>query len=74
MAVSRVPQSTVMSIKVQSGVTASGSAAYKTTRFTGVKNATTDADFYEIGNALAGLQSYPLNSILRADTASMVNG
>jgi len=34
MAVSRVPQSTVMSIKVQSGVTASGSAAYKTTRFT----------------------------------------
>lgn len=74
MAVNKVPQGTVMSIKVQSGVTTSGSPAYKTTRFTGVKEATLDADFYEIGSALAGLQSYPLSAILRADTASMVNG
>lgn len=73
MAVTKVPQGTVMSIKVQSGVTTGGLPAYKTTRFTGVKDATVDADFYEIANALADLQSYPLSAIQRTDTADMVN-
>ena len=73
MAVIKVPQSTVLGIKVQSGVNGTGAATFKTTRFSGVKQSASDADFYEIANGIAGLQSYPLNAIQRMDTANMVN-
>jgi hypothetical protein len=63
-----------MSIKVQAGVSASGSPAYKNLRFGNVKASATDADFYEIANAIAGLQSYPVAEIDRIDTANLVNG
>lgn len=74
MAISKVPQGAMLSIKVQVGSTASGGPAYKNLRFPRVKASAIDADFYEIANALAGLQKYPLTSIERIDTASLVNG
>ena len=73
MAVTKVPQGAVMSIKVQAGLTTAGAPAYKTLRFSNVKPSATDADFYEIANAVAGLQSYPVSAIERIDTANLVN-
>jgi len=73
MAVNKVPQGAVMSIKVQAGLTTAGAPAYKTLRFSSVKSSATDADFYEIANAVAGLQSYPMTGIERIDTANLVN-
>ena len=73
MAVNKVPQGAVMSIKVQAGLTSAGGPAFKTLRFSNVKPGATDADFYEIANAIAGLQSYPLTLIERIDTANLVN-
>jgi len=73
MAVTKVPQGAVMSIKVQAGVTSTGAPAYKTLRLSNVKASATDADFYEIANAVAGLQSYPVMLIERVDTANLVN-
>lgn len=73
MAVNKVPQGAVMSIKVQAGVTSTGGPAYKNLRFSSVKSSTTDADFFEIANAVAALQSYPVTGIERIDTANLVN-
>ncbi|WP_378957074.1 DUF1659 domain-containing protein [Pelosinus sp. sgz500959] len=73
MAVNKVPQGAVMSIKVQAGLTSTGGPGYKTLRFSNVKPGTTDADFFEVANAIAGLQSYPLALIERIDTAALAN-
>ena len=62
-----------MGIKVQSGTNGTGAATFKTSRFSGVKQSAIDADFYAIANAIAGLQSYPLNAIQRMDTANVVS-
>lgn len=74
MAVNKIPQGAVMSIKVQAGVTTSGGPAYKNLRFPNVKASAADADFYEIANEIVGLQNYPVAAIDRIDTASLVNG
>lgn len=72
MAVVKLPQNSTIAIKLQKGVTTSGSAAYVTRNYTG-KPAATDQDLFDVAQALMGLQSYPVAEIARVDNASLIS-
>jgi hypothetical protein len=74
MAINKVPQLAVMCLEIQAGVTKAGNPLLKKIRFPNVKFSTTDADFFEIANAIGGLQSFPVTAIERIDTETLVNG
>lgn len=73
MAVVKMPQPSALGIKVQTGISAGGNPMYKIIRFNGVKAAATDDDVHAVGLALAGLQKHQLSSIVRFDSANLVN-
>ncbi|QJW48465.1 DUF1659 domain-containing protein [bacterium BFN5] len=72
MAVVKMPQSSTIAVKLQKGVTTSGSPAYVTRNYT-AKSAAADQDLFDVAQALMGLQSYPVADIARVDNASLVN-
>ncbi len=72
MAVVKMPQSSTIAIKLQKGVNAAGSPAYVTRNYTG-KPTASDQDLFDVAQALAGLQIYPVADIAREDNASLVN-
>ena len=72
MAVVKMPQSSTIAVKLQKGVTTSGSPAYVTRNYT-AKSTATDQDMFDVAQALVGLQSYPLAEISRVDNASLIN-
>ncbi len=72
MAVVKLPQSSTIAIKLQKGVTASGSPAFVTRNYT-ARSTATDQDLFDVAQALTGLQSYPLAEISRVDNASLIN-
>jgi hypothetical protein len=72
MAVVKVPQNSTIAIKLQKGVTTSGSPPYVTRNYT-CKAAAADQDLFDVAQALMGLQKYPLVEITRVDNASLVN-
>ena len=73
MAVVNIPGTTVMSMKIQTGVNISGFPVYKTVSFSSIKPDAVDADLYSVGTGLAGLQSHPVAAINRVNTGSLVN-
>ena len=73
MAVVNIPGTTVMSMKIQTGVNISGFPVYKTVSFSSIKPDAVDADLYGVGTGLAGLQSNPVAAINRVNTGSLVN-
>ena len=73
MAVNRVPQSSRMIIALQNGVNAGGEPVYLKRTYKSVKPGAVDADIYEIAQAMASLQKYPLTSISRMDDGNLVN-
>ena len=73
MAVVNMPISTVMSMKIQTGVNISGFPVYKTVSFSSIKPDAVDADLYAVGSGLAGLQSSPVAGINRVNSGSLVN-
>lgn len=72
MAVVKLPQTSTIAIKLQKGVTTSGSPAYVTRNYTG-KPSAADQDLFDVAQALMGLQSYPVAEIARVDNASLVS-
>ncbi|WP_371362487.1 hypothetical protein SRRS_36230 [Sporomusa rhizae] len=72
MAVVKMPQSSTIAIKLQKGVTTSGSPAYVTRNYTG-KSTATDQDLFDVAQALMGLQKYPVADISRVDNAYLLN-
>ena len=72
MAATKQDKSCVMHVIVETGNTPSGGAVYSTRSFANINPALVDDDFLSIGNALAGLQMYPLGSIRRVDMAKLV--
>jgi len=72
MAVVKVPQSSTIAIKLQKGVTASGSPVYVTRNYA-CKPAATDQDLFDAAVALMGLQAYPVADIARVDNANLIN-
>lgn len=72
MAVVKVPQKSTIAIKLQKGLSPSGSPVYVTRNYPG-KSSATDQDLFDVGLALTDLQSYPVASIERIDNAHLVN-
>ncbi|CUH95699.1 hypothetical protein P22_1776 [Propionispora sp. 2/2-37] len=72
MAVVKVPQNSTIAVKLQKGVTTSGSPAYVTRNYT-CKPAATDQDMFDVAVALMGLQSYPVADITRVDNANLIS-
>ena len=73
MAVNRVPQDSRMIIVLQNGINAGGEPVYLKRTYKSVKPGAVDADIYEIAQAMASLQKYPLTSITRMDDGNLVN-
>ena len=73
MAVNRVAQTSRMIIVLQNGVNAGGEPVYLKRTYKSVKPGAVDADIYEIAQAMASLQKYPLTSISRMDDGNLVN-
>ncbi|MGQ9498148.1 MAG: DUF1659 domain-containing protein [Desulfotomaculales bacterium] len=71
MAVTSTPLGSVVEIEVQTGTNAAGEPVYARIRFRNVKAAAADADVYAVGEALAGLQMYPLAEVRRVDTEEL---
>ncbi len=72
MAVTKVAGGTVLRLKLQTGEGEGGSTVYRLRSFSNVKPEASDQDLYDVAEALAGLQEYPLGGILRIDTSQLV--
>lgn len=73
MAVSKSLGSSTLKLVLEVGVDDGGKPVFRNKSFDSLKNSTTDEDLYEVGQALAGLQKYPLNKTLRVDQGELVN-
>jgi hypothetical protein len=72
MPVNKVPVGTVLRLELQIGVDANGNPIYRNRSLNNVKPAALDQDLYDVAAALAGLQEYSLNSVVRIDRAQIV--
>lgn len=72
MAIVKVPQNSTIAIKLQKGVTSTGSPAYVTRNYT-CKATAADQDLFDVAQALMGLQAYPVADIARVDNAYLLN-
>lgn len=73
MAAISIPQKTTLAIHVQKGVSASGNPVYAYRNYTSVKPSATVENMYAVGQALAGLNMYPVSDIQRIDYANLIN-
>ncbi len=73
MAVNKVPQSSRVIITLQNGVNTSGQPVYLKRTYKSVKPGALDADVYEVAQAMASLQQYPLTSISRMEEGNLIN-
>ena len=73
MAVVKVPQSSNLKIKVQTGVSGTGNPVYKTLSFYGLKSTAADADVFAVGTGLSSLQKNTLIDIIRVDTNNLIS-
>jgi hypothetical protein len=72
MVVVKLPQNSTIAIKLQKGVTSTGSPAYVIRNYPG-KSSATDQDLFDVAVALMGLQAYPVADIARVDNAYLVS-
>jgi hypothetical protein len=73
MAVVRNLDLSTLSLKVQAGISATGAALYKNVNFGSVKALAVDQDVYDVAVALGGLQSRPVEAILRTDHSELAS-
>lgn len=73
MAIVKTPESTKLTIKVQTGTNTSGQAVYRTRTYTNVKATAADSDVFSVAQEIGSLQSYPVHSIDRVDDSILVN-
>ena len=72
MAVEKMVQGSTIALKLQTGVNASGNPVYVTRNYP-CKAAASDQDIFDVGQAIVGLQTYPVTNIERIDSAYLVN-
>lgn len=73
MAVTKVPQTSRLAIKVQTGVNAAGNPVYRQRSFANIKTAAVDSDVFAVAQGIAGLQKDPVNGVSRIDEGDLVN-
>lgn len=73
MAVTLNAGNSTLKLHVQTGTDASGKPKFADRNFSAVKAAATDQDAYDVAVALGGLQSHPVDSIIRVNTGTLVN-
>ena len=61
-------------LKVENGVGRNGQPSLTQRTIQHINPVLSDDDAYAIGTALAGLQAYPLGSVARTDSASLIAG
>ncbi len=72
MPVNRVAGGTVLQLELQTGVDAQGNPVYRNKNLRFVKPDAADQDLYDVAQALAGLQEYPLHKVSRIDASQLV--
>lgn len=73
MAVVKLPQTSAIVLKLQTGINSAGNPVYKLVKYGNVKSAAPDDALYSVASKLAALQSHQLSSIQRVDTANLAN-
>ena len=73
MAVVKTPQTSKLSIKVSTGVDGNGKAIVKTLSYGNVKSSATDQLLFDVGVAIAGMQSGTIVGFARVDNADLAN-
>lgn len=73
MAIIKTAQTSELSLKVQTGVNASGQPVYRVRAYTNVKAAAADSDIFAIGTGIGTLQKYPVNGVSRGDAGVLVS-
>lgn len=72
MAVVKNADASRFMVKVQTGTSAAGKSVYKNRVFANVKASAADEAVYEVAVALGGLQTHPVDAILREDNGTLV--
>ncbi|MEG6585013.1 DUF1659 domain-containing protein [Dendrosporobacter sp. 1207_IL3150] len=73
MAIVKVPQSSRLIIKVQTGVNTAGNPVYRQRSFNNLKPGAVDSDVHAVGLALSSLQLHPVEGVSRIDDAQLVD-
>lgn len=71
MAVQRVPEDSRLQLWLQTGTDEAGKPVVRAKSFANVKPDALDQDIYDVAQALAGLQTYPLVAVRRIDTGAL---
>jgi hypothetical protein len=72
MALTNIPQGTTLALKLQKGVSGSGSPVYVTRNYA-CKPDAADQDLFDVALGLVSLQTYPVVDIARVNTSMLVN-
>ena len=72
MAVTNIPKGTTLALKLQKGVSGTGSPVYAARNYA-CKAAAADQDLYDVALGLVSLQLYPVTDIARVNTSVLVN-
>jgi hypothetical protein len=72
MAVVKEARGSRLQIVVQVGTDAGGQPLLRTRSFSGVKVDAVDTDLFDVAQAIAALQQYPINSIRRVDDGELI--
>ncbi|KFI35439.1 hypothetical protein HY00_05005 [Peptococcaceae bacterium SCADC1_2_3] len=61
-----------MKLELQTGVDAQGNPVIRTKSFSRLKATAVDQNVFDVAQALAGLQEYGLNKVMRVDGSELV--
>lgn len=73
MAAEKTAQKCALQLKLEVGTTSGGAAKYSTKTLSDVSTSASDQDILDVGTSLSNLQNYPLGSVMRRDTATIVD-
>lgn len=72
MAVTKVPGNSALKLVLHVGDSENGNPILRNKSLNNVKSAAADQDIFDVAGALAELQDYALNGIIRVDNAALV--